>query len=317
MRLPPLAPTRILRESSPPHRARLAIDPELSRTARRSASRPPARYGPEMGWGTTKKNPRRRCFPPPPAFHLAFSCSTMYLARWSGTPALTLLRALPEARRFDANRLGASISCSTARLTDGSYKIARALFARRLVTHRARSRDAPSRVVIAMVGDARSRFTGRARVADARAAWSSRVSATWRAELGAPHAPGALPLSRVVCDARDLAPAARSAWCAIIIHLRRARPVPPNLLTCASSASSATPNLDALDELDAGEAPHPPRAMDPDRLLGPAQVLRRRLTVVAVLVASSRSLIGNRFEAQPARGRPPHLESRGGFALRL
>lgn len=310
VRLPPLGPegarSAII---APLTEARLAIEPDLLDALLADLQRAAAAIGPEMGWGTAPA-----VFPP----HLQLACSALYEALDPGNATL-MLAHYKRLGGFDAIVGEHFERVLDSELTDGSDKIARALFVA-LVTGTHERAMRPESELIAMVGDAervtavleilRSRgLLVRVRGDDGEASWELIHDSL-------------VPRVLAWVDARDLA--RRRAIELVRYHLRRSRAAAPSLLS-RDELRELTPHLSALVELDAewqrraGGEP-----WSPSRLVGRSrQVLRRQTAFLAAMASIAVAVAGfswNRIHTDAAwREREAALKAKnlGRFTLSL
>jgi formylglycine-generating enzyme required for sulfatase activity len=279
VRLPPLgldgARAAII---GPLTEARLAIEPDLLDALLADLQRAASAIGPEMGWGTEPA-----VFPP----HLQLACSVLYEELDPGDATLTLAY-YKRLGGFDAI-VGEHLERVLDReLTDGSDKIARALFVA-LVTATHERAMRPESELIAMVGDA-ERVTVVLEVLRSRG-----LLVRVRGDDGEPSWELAhdslVPRVMAWIDARDLA--RRRAIELVRYHLRRSRAEAPSLLGRAELRELA-PHMSAIAELDAEwQRRATAEPWTPSRLVARSrQVLRREIGFIAVLFGIALSVAG-------------------------
>jgi len=272
VRLPPLGPDGARAAIiGPLTEARLAIELDLLDALLADLQRAASAIGPEMGWGTAPA-----VFPP----HLQLACSVLYEELAPGDATLTLAH-YQRLGGFDAI-VGEHLErVLDSELTDGSDKIARALFVA-LVTAGHERAMRPESELIAMVGDAeraavvlevlRSRgLVVRVRGDDGEPSWELAHDSL-------------VPRVLAWNDAHDLA--RRRAIELVRYHLRRSRPGAPSLLGRAE-LRELKPHVAAITELDAEWQRRATGApWTPSRLVGRSrQMLRRQIVVLASLIA--------------------------------
>ena len=290
VRLPPLSPDGARAAIiAPLTEARLAIQPELLDALLADLQRAASAIGPEMGWGTAPA-----VFPP----HLQLACSVLYEALAPGDATLTLAH-YKRLGGFDAI-VGEHLErVLDTELTDGSDKIARALFVA-LVTAEHERAMRPESELIAMLGDAervtlvlellRSRgLVVRVRGDDGEPSWELAHDSL-------------VPRVRAWLDARDLA--RRRAIELVRYHLRRSRADAPSLLSFRELRELRR-HGDAIVELDAEwKRRTTDEPWSPIRLVARSrQALQRMIAVVAPLVLAAAVIAGvafhrNRVEAE-------------------
>jgi formylglycine-generating enzyme required for sulfatase activity len=310
VRLPPLPPDGARAAiTGPLTEARLAIEPELLDALLADLQRAATAIGPEMGWGTAPA-----VFPP----HLQLACSVLYEELAPGDATLTLAH-YQRLGGFDAI-VGEHLErVLDTELTDGSDRIARALFVALVTASHERAMRAESEL-IAMVGDAeragavlevlRSRgLLMRVRGDDGEPSWELAHDSL-------------VPRVLAWLDARDLA--RRRAIELVRYHLRRSRAEAPSLLG-REELRELGPHVSAIAELDAewqrrgtGEPWSPSRLIARSR-----QVLRRQVALVGSLVAVAVVLAaGSLYRNHLATLRQEHdaelkLRNLGKFTLSL
>ncbi|HEU4732381.1 MAG TPA: bifunctional serine/threonine-protein kinase/formylglycine-generating enzyme family protein [Kofleriaceae bacterium] len=290
VRLPPLPPEGARAAIiGPLTEARLAIEPDLLDALLADLQRAAAAIGPEMGWGTDPA-----VFPP----HLQLACSVLYEELAPGDATLTLAH-YKRLGGFDAI-VGEHLErVLDTELTDGSDKIARALFVALVTVTHERAMRAESEL-IAMVGDP-ERVTVVLEVLRSRG-----LLVRVRGDDGEPSWELAhdslVPRVMAWMDSRDLD--RRRAIELVRYHLRRSRADAPSLLGRAE-LRELKPHLSAIAELDAewqrratGEPWTPSRLVARSR-----QVVRREAGFIAVLfgiaaAVASISLYNSHAEAQ-------------------
>jgi len=293
VRLPPLGPEGARAAIiAPLTEARLAIAPELLDALLADLQRAAAAIGPEMGWGTAPA-----VFPP----HLQLACSVLYEELAPGDATLTLAH-YKRLGGFDAI-VGEHLErVLDTELTDGSDRIARALFVA-LVTATHERAMRPESELIAMVGDAervtvvlevlRSRgLVVRVRGDDGEPSWELAHDSL-------------VPRVLAWMDSRDLA--RRRAVELVRYHLRRSRADAPSLLSFRE-LRELRHHGDAVVELDAEwKRRTTDEPWSPSRLVARSrQALQRTIAVVAPLVLAAAVIAGvmlerSRVEAEHRR----------------
>ncbi|HET7506284.1 MAG TPA: SUMF1/EgtB/PvdO family nonheme iron enzyme [Kofleriaceae bacterium] len=279
VRLPPLGPdgarSAII---GPLTEARLAIEPELLDALLADLQRAAAAIGPEMGWGTEPA-----VFPP----HLQLACSVLYEALAPGDATLTLAH-YKQLGGFDAI-VGEHLErVLDTELTDGSDRIARALFVA-LVTAGHERAMRPESELIAMVGEA-ERVTVVLEVLRTRG-----LLVRVRGDAGEPSWELAhdslVPRVMAWIDARDLD--RRRAIELVRYHLRRSRADAPSLLGRAE-LRELKPHLSAIAELDAEwQRRSTDEPWTPSRLVARSrQVVRREAGFIATLFGIAVAVAG-------------------------
>jgi formylglycine-generating enzyme required for sulfatase activity len=278
VRLPPLsldgARAAIV---APLTEARLAIEPELLDALLADLQRAASAIGPEMGWGTAPA-----VFPP----HLQLVCSVLYEEMGPGDATLTLAH-YKRLGGFDAI-VGEHLErVLDTELTDGSDKIARALFVALVTTAHERAMR-PESELIAMVGDP-ERVTVVLEVLRSRGLLV-RVRGDGEPSWELAH-DSLVPRVRAWMDARDLA--RRGAIELVRYHLRRSRADAPSLLG-REELRELKPHTSAIAELDAEwQRRATGEPWTPSRLVGRSrQVLRRRTAIIASLFGAAVAVAG-------------------------
>jgi serine/threonine protein kinase/formylglycine-generating enzyme required for sulfatase activity len=293
VRLPPLGPAGARAAIiGPLTEARLGIEPDLLDALLADLQGAASAIGPEMGWGTAPA-----VFPP----HLQLACSVLYEELDPNDAVLTLehYRGLGGFDAIVGEHLERVLDTE---LTDGSDRIARALFVA-LVTATHERAMRPESELIAMVGDV-DRVTMVLEVLRSRG-----LLVRVRGDDGEPSWELAhdslVPRVRAWLDARDLA--RRQAIELVRYHLRRSRADAPSLLNFRE-LRELRHHDDAIAELDAEWRRRPTvEPWTPTRLVSRSrQVLRRRLSLLAalscvVVLVTSAALYTSRVEARRRR----------------